>query len=126
MTTIYQAADGQWIAFNGQTKQYFATEREARMANRPSAAQEWESALREIIGSSRTLISAAQELSLLASTNDISGTIASTPDGELLDGTTITKADAADRAALFEEMMTWLQQPGPNGLPRIVTIYRRF
>ncbi len=37
---IYQDANGGWIGFDGQTKQYFATQREAvQMANKLKTAQ---------------------------------------------------------------------------------------
>jgi hypothetical protein len=125
----YQTTDGYWIAFDGVAKRRFDTFKEAVMSERPTAAQEWEAALRAIIGQARELITAAQGVSLLAQTNGIAEIIADTPAGELLPGTTITREDAALRAAAFADMIAWLGEDAsgaPEGVTRLAVIFRRF
>lgn len=135
---IYQATkeDGtpEWVYFDGQSKQRFATEGEARtaelearMSERPTAAQEWETQLRLLIDTSRGLITQAQALSLLAQTNDITQVIGTTADGAVLEGTTITKEDAFLRAQLFGELQTWLNEHSTGSeLTRLAILFRRF
>jgi hypothetical protein len=134
MTTLYQSynntGDPVWIVATADGKTIYATEQAARtalqeliMAERLTAAQEWEADLRDLISTARTLITQANALSILAQTNDITGTITGTADGALLAGTTITKEDAALRAALFAEMQTWLLDGTPS---RLALVFRRF
>jgi hypothetical protein len=132
--SYYQArnnnGDPVWIVATDTGKTTYPTEQAAQtalqelvMAERLTAAQEWESDLRDLIGTARTLITQANALSILAQTNDITGVIVGTADGALLAGTTITKEDAAARAALFAEMQTWLLDGTPS---RLGLVFRRF
>jgi hypothetical protein len=131
---IYQAHDENnnlvWVLKTADSKTVYVTESAARTAlqelvmnERQTAAQEWETKLRALIESARTVITQSNELSLLAQTNGISETIAATADGAFLEGTTITKEDAQYRAALFAELQTWLLEGTPS---RLGIIFRRF
>ena len=125
---IYQSSDGTWIVSDGTTKQHFNSYREAVMSARPTAAQEWETAMRAVVDQARQLIRDAQDVSLLAQTNSISEVISNTPPGELLPGTTVTREDAQIRAVAFADMLAWLDEPatGAPELSRLAVIFRRF
>lgn len=127
---IYQSVDGKWVVRSRTTKHILNTYEEAIAMSNQTAIQEWEGSLRNLIGASRGLITEAQSLSLLAQTNDVEQIIAAAEaPGDLLPGTTITKADAAVRAQMFADMMTWLAQPvnnEPSAPTRLAVIFRRF
>lgn len=110
MAFIYEQQDGRWALqrFDGTVTSY-PTEQEARMAEREPAIAIWERGLRDLIqAKGREIMQAAMALGVYADDNDIDTLIATTAAGALIEGSTITKEDAAGRKALLDDLLIWL------------------
>lgn len=106
-------------------------QRRGMMPNTEPAQTEWERRLRQLLANAERLAAEAQNLRILAESNDLNALITATPDGEYLPKTTIRKEDALDRMSLLDDLVAWLggyladrrEQPEHQ---RIRVIYRRF
>lgn len=106
-------------------------QRRAMMPNTEPAQAEWERRLRQLLANAERLAAEAQNLRILAESNDLGAIIAATPNGEYLPKTTIRKEDALDRMILLDDLVTWFEgyladRPGQPDHQRIKIIYRRF
>lgn len=127
MRRRYQSLDGDWIVFDGTTKNRYSTEQEATMAERESVFQEYERRYREIRTQAQSLIREIRDVETVRATNpEIEAAVEAAVDGALIGDSTLTKESAEQALLLLASFLAWGQTPVAEGQPvAMAIIYRR-
>ena len=119
---LYQSANGSWIVFDGQQKHFFGGDEAAanqfyRRLLIMSAITSWQEKIEKLGEQAEALLPVADAASDMYAVNGLQVVIDTTPAGELVGDSTLTKEAATLYHALQEAFLEFVNSPvGEIGL----------